>query len=148
MILALIGEMKKKAWFIERCDLFIIIFDPTNENCENQINECLNNIISRENKDPYKICLCATKTDLLNDTDLLKLNQIKNDFIEYQFYALNQNSGEKIIQMFQEFIEDNYDDIKDTLKGIDELDIINSEDYSFMINFTNLLNRNMVHFPK
>lgn len=50
--------------------------------------------------------------------------------------------------MFQEFIEDNYDDIKDTLKGIDELDIINSEDYSFMINFTNLLNRNMVHFPK
>ncbi len=30
--------------------------------------------------------------------------------------------------MFQEFIEDNYDDIKDTLKGIDDSDIINSED--------------------
>lgn len=138
------NNQTKKAWFIERCDLFLIVFDPTNEECENQINDCLNKIKSRKNQDPCRICLCATKTDLLNDMDILKLDQIHNNFKEYKFYKLNQNSGEKITQMFQEFIEDNYDDIKDTLKGIDGTDIINSEDYSAMINLTNFLNRNLI----
>ena len=139
------GNQNKKAWFIERCNLFLLIFDPTNEECENQINECLNKIKSRNNKDPCKICLCATKTDLLNDVNILKLEQIQNNFKDYKFYKLNKNSGEKISQMFLEFIEDNYDDIKETLKGIDELDIINSEDYSYMDNLVRILNSNMIH---
>ncbi len=54
----------------------LYVFYPKNEKCENQINECLNKINSRKNQDPCWICLYATKTDLLNDVDMLKLEQI------------------------------------------------------------------------
>ena len=46
------GNQNKKAWFIERCDLFIIIFDATSENSIEEITECINKIKSRNNKDP------------------------------------------------------------------------------------------------
>ena len=50
-----------KKFFIEKCNLFIIIFDPTKDNCIQEIEDCINNIKTRENKDPYKFILCSTK---------------------------------------------------------------------------------------
>ena len=139
------GNQNKKAWFIERCDLFIIIFDPTVENCVEEISDCLNKIQSRKNKDPYKICLCATKMDLIDAGHMTLIDEIQNNFQDFKLYKLNKDSGEEIAKMFFEFIEENYDDIKDTLKGIDDLDIINSEDYSYMNNLLAFLNQNMIH---
>ena len=118
------GNEQRKLFFIERCNLFIVVFDPTKENCINEVEICINNIKNRNNKDPYKIILCATKMDLVNDDNKKILEEIENNFKEYKLYKLSQNSGEDIKKMYDEFIEESYEEIKDTLHGIDDLDII------------------------
>ena len=118
------GNEKRKLFFIERCNLFIVVFDPTKENCINEVEKCINNIKNRNNKDPYKIILCATKMDLVNDDNKKILEEIENNFKEYKLYKLSQNSGEDIKKMYDEFIEESYEEIKDTLHGIDDLDVM------------------------
>lgn len=78
--------------------------------------------------------------DLFNAETMGKLDLIKNQFKDYKLYQLNKDETENIQNMFMEFIEDNYDYINDSLKGIDDLDIMNSEDYSESINLCRMLN--------
>ena len=125
------GNQNKKAWFIERCNLFIIVFDPTKENCMIEIRDCIRNILIRKNKDPFKICLCATKMDLIDERNSEQLEEVEKYYKEYKLYKVNKNNENDIHKMFMEFLEESYDSIKDTLHGIDDLDIINSEDYSY-----------------
>ena len=40
-----------------------------------------------------------------------------------KIYKLSKDSGEDIKKMYDEFIEESYDDIKNTLHGIDDLDV-------------------------
>ena len=117
------GNEERKRFFIERCNLFIVVFDPTKENCINEIEDCLNKIKNRKNKDPFKIILCATKMDLINDDNKKILEDVENKFQEYKLYKLSKDSGEDIKKMYDEFINESYEDIKDTLHGIDNLDV-------------------------
>ena len=117
------GNEERKYFFIERCNLFIVVFDPTKENCINEIEDCLNNIKNRNNKDPFKIILCATKMDLINDDNKKILEDVENKFKEYKLYKLSKDSGEDIKKMYDEFINESYEDIKDSLHGIDDLDV-------------------------
>ena len=117
------GNERRKKWFIERCNLFIVVFDPTSENCVDKLTECINNIKNRENKDPWKICLCATKMDLENDHYKDIIEQVKSNFSEFKLYKLSKDSDTEIKKMYDEFIEESYDDIKDTLHGIDDMDV-------------------------
>ena len=128
------GNETKKAWFIERCNLFIIVFDPTTEDYMNEIRACFRNILIRKNKDPFRICLCATKMDLIDERNCDKLEQVENYYKDYKLYKVNKDAESDIHKMFMEFIEESYDFIKDTLHGIDDLDIMNSEDYSYFDN--------------
>ena len=118
------GNEETKEFFIERCNLFIVVFDPIKENCIQEITKCIDNIKNRNNKDPYKIILCATKMDLVNDDNKNILNEVENNFKDYKLYKLSKDSGEDIKKMYDEFIEENYDEIKDTLHGIDDLDVM------------------------
>ena len=117
------GNEERKAFFIERCNIFIVVFDPIKENCINEIEDCINKINNRNNKDPYKLILCATKMDLINDDNKNILQEVENKFKEYKLYKLSKNSGEDIKKMYDEFIEESYDEIKNTLHGIDDLDV-------------------------
>ena len=98
-------------------------FVPTKENCINEIEDCLNKIKNRNNKEPFKIILCATKMDLINDDDKKILEDAENKFKEYKLYKLSKDSGKDIKKMYDEFINESYEDIKDTLCGLDELDV-------------------------
>lgn len=117
------GNEERKKFFIERCNLFIIVLDPTKENCIKEVQDCIDKIKSRNNKDPCKFCLCATKMDLINDDNKKILEDVENNFKEYKFYKLSKDSGDDIKKMYDEFIEESYDDIKNTLHGIDDLDV-------------------------
>ena len=117
------GNEIRKKWFIERCNLFIVVFDPTSEDCINKLTECINNIKNRENEDPRKICLCATKMDLENDHYKDIVEQVKSNFSEFKLYKLSKDSDTEIKKMYDEFLEESYDEIKDTLHGIDDLDV-------------------------
>jgi GTPase SAR1 family protein len=118
------GNENRKAWFIERCNLFIVVFDPTLEDGMQDLTDCIDNIKNRNNKDPYNICLVATKMDLINDDNKKFLNEVEKNFTEYKLYKLSNNSGEDIKKMYDEFLEQSYDNIKDTLHGIDDLDVM------------------------
>ena len=97
------GNEKDKKWFVERVNLVFIVFDSTSENAVNDIQRYINKIKNRENKEPIKISLWANKMDLINENN----EEIKKNVIK--------------------FIEDNYDEIKDSLHGIDSLDIIDRD---------------------
>lgn len=87
-------------------------------------SDCLNKIKNKNNKDPYKIILCATKMDLINDDNKKNLEDIQNKFKDFKLYKLSKDSGEDIKKMYDEFIEESYEDIKDTLHGIDDLELL------------------------
>lgn len=118
------GNEEKKEFFIERCNLFIVVLDPTKENCINEVEDCLNKIKNRNNKDPYKIILCATKLDLINDDNKKNLEDIQNKFKDFKLYKLSKDSGEDIKKVYDEFIEESYEDIKGALHGIDDLELL------------------------
>ena len=61
--------------------------------------------------------------DLINDDNKKILEDVENNFKEYKFYKLSKDSGDDIKKMYDEFIEESYDDIKNTLHGIDDLDV-------------------------
>ena len=62
--------------------------------------------------------------DLVNDDNKNILDEVENNFKDYKLYKLSKDSGEDIKKMYDEFIEENYDEIKDTLHGIDDLDVM------------------------
>ena len=64
-----------------------------------------NKIKNRNNKDPYKIILCATKLDLINDDNKKNLEDIQNKFKDFKLYKLSKDSGEDIKKVYDEFIE-------------------------------------------
>ena len=121
------GNEKDKNWFVERVNLVFIVFDSTSENAVNDIEIYINKIKNRENKDPIKISLWANKMDLINDNNKNILEKVENNINEYKLYKVNYENNEEIKKNVIEFIEDNYDEIKDSLHGIDSLDIIDRD---------------------
>ena len=121
------GNEKDKKWFVERVNLVFIVFDSTSENAVNDIQRYINKIKNRENKDPIKISLWANKMDLINDNNKNILEKVENNINEYKLYKVNYENNEEIKKNVIEFIEDNYDEIKDSLHGIDSLDIIDRD---------------------
>jgi hypothetical protein len=61
--------------------------------------------------------------DLINDNNKSILENVEKSFNEYKIYKVNYDNDEEIKKNVIEFIEDNYDEIKDSLHGIDILDI-------------------------
>ena len=59
--------------------------------------------------------------DLINDDNKKNLEDIQNKFKDFK---LKNDSGEDIKKMYDEFIEESYEDIKDTLHGIDDLELL------------------------
>ena len=117
------GNEKDKKWFVERVNLVFIVFDSTSENAVNDIQTYINKSKNRENKEPIKISLWANKMDLINDNNKSFLENVEKNFKEYKIYKVNYENDEEIEKNVIEFIEDNYDEIKDSLHGIDILDI-------------------------
>ncbi len=117
------GNEKDKKWFVERVNLVFIVFDSTSENAVNDIEIYINKIKNRENKEPIKISLWANKMDLINENNKSILENVEKSCNEYKIYKVNYDNDEEIKKNVIEFIEDNYDEIKDSLHGIDILDI-------------------------
>ena len=65
--------------------------------------------------------------DLINDNNKSILENVEKNFNEYKIYKVNYENNEEIKKNVIEFIEDNYDEIKDSLHGIDSLDIIDRD---------------------
>ena len=65
--------------------------------------------------------------DLINDNNKNILEKVENNINEYKLYKVNYENNEEIKKNVIEFIEDNYDEIKDSLHGIDSLDIIDRD---------------------
>ena len=61
--------------------------------------------------------------DLENDHYKDIIEQVKSNFSEFKLYKLSKDSDTEIKKMYDEFIEESYDDIKDTLHGIDNMDV-------------------------
>ncbi len=61
--------------------------------------------------------------DLINENNKSILENVEKSFNEYKIYKVNYDNDEEIKKNVIEFIEDNYDEIKDSLHGIDILDI-------------------------
>jgi hypothetical protein len=65
--------------------------------------------------------------DLINENNKSILENVEKSFNEYKIYKVNYDNDEEIKKNVIEFIEDNYDEIKDSLHGIDSLDIIDRD---------------------
>ena len=65
----------------------------------------------------------GNKMDLINENNKSILENVEKSFNEYKIYKVNYDNDEEIKKNVIEFIEDNYDEIKDSLHGIDILDI-------------------------
>ncbi len=61
--------------------------------------------------------------DLINENNKSILENVEKSCNEYKIYKVNYDNDEEIKKNVIEFIEDNYDEIKDSLHGIDILDI-------------------------
>ena len=61
--------------------------------------------------------------DLIIDDDKKILEDAENKFKEYKLYKLSKDSDEDIRKKYGEFLNESYEDIKDTLHGVDDLDV-------------------------
>ena len=85
------GNEKDKNWFVERVNLFFIVFDSTSENIVNDIQIYINKIKYRENKEPITKSLWANKIDLINENNKSILENIEKNFNEYKIYKETQS---------------------------------------------------------
>ena len=61
--------------------------------------------------------------DLIIDDNNKILEDVENKLKEYKLYKLSKDSDEDIRKKYGEFINKIYEDIKDTLHGVDDLDV-------------------------